>query len=80
MTMNTNFNSSRLTDLQLTMMQLFSRDLSEEDTLAIRRMMVKYFAEKLDTEMERLEKENGWTAETYAAWADEHNRISPNGK
>ena len=33
----------------------------------------------LDAEMDRLEKANGWTAETYEQWANEHLR-TPHGR
>lgn len=31
---------------------------------------------RIDDEMERLEEENGWTAETYEQWSQEHMRTS----
>lgn len=57
-----------LTNLRLELLKLFSLDLSEEDLLAVRRMLAKYFGEKASDEMDRLWNEKGWTDETMEEW------------
>ena len=64
-----------LNEQQLQMLNLFKKPMSEADYDEIRRAIVKVLARNIDAEMERLEEENGWTAETYAQWGEEHNRI-----
>lgn len=40
----------------------------------LKRFVVKILARNIDEEMERLEKEKGWTKETYEQWGKEHIR------
>lgn len=56
------------------MLCLLQNPLSEQDFNDIKRFVVKIFARNIDEEMERLEKEKGWTAETYEQWGKEHIR------
>lgn len=54
------------------MLKVFSYELSEEQLLEIRQLLAKYFAQKVDEEMDSLWKEKGWTEETMREWANEH--------
>lgn len=67
--------SSRLSNLQLELLKIFSRNISEEQLLEIKGILSRYFADKASDEFEKLAEERGWTAETYKSWANEHNRI-----
>jgi len=59
----------KLTNLQLELLQVFSRELPEEQLLEIRQLLAKYFAQKVDEEMDSLWQERGWTEETMRQWA-----------
>jgi hypothetical protein len=48
--------------------------MSESDYIEIKRFIVKKLSKNIDEEMERLEKEKGWTQETYEQWGKEHLR------
>ena len=63
-----------LNEQQLQMLNLFKKPMSKADYEEIRRAIVKVLARNIDAEMEQLEKEKGWTAETYSQWGKEHNR------
>lgn len=63
-----------LNEQQLQMLNLFKRPMSDDDFNEIKRAVVKVLAKNIDEEMERLEKEKGWTAETYEEWGTEHLR------
>jgi hypothetical protein len=65
---------TKLSNLQLELLKIFSRNLPDEELLEIRSLLSHYFAQKVDKEFEKLEKERGWTAETYDQWAKEHMR------
>ena len=54
---------SPLTNLQLELLKLFAREVSEEDLLEIKRMLVKFFAEKAMDEADKIWEEKGWTDE-----------------
>ena len=52
---------SPLSNLQLELLKLFAREVSEEDLLAIKRMLVKFFAEKAMDAADQVWEKKGWT-------------------
>jgi len=64
----------RMNQQQLDMLRLFQSPMPEQDYNEIKRFVVKTLAKNIDDEMERLEKEKGWTQETYEQWGKEHRR------
>jgi hypothetical protein len=64
----------KLTNLQLELLRVFSYDLPEGQLLEIRQLLAKYFAQKIDEEMDALWEEKGWNEDTMRAWANEHLR------
>ena len=64
----------RLNSQQLDMIRLFKNPMPEDYYAEVREFVVKTLAKNLDVEMERLEKENGWTNDTYEKWGQEHMR------
>ena len=63
-----------LNQQQQDMLRLFKSPMPEHDFNEIKRFVVKMLAKNIDDEMERLEKEKGWTEETYEQWGKEHMR------
>ena len=59
---------------QLEILKLFSRDLGEEDLLAIKRLIVKYLAEKASRMADQIWQEKGWTNEDMDRLANTHMR------
>jgi hypothetical protein len=57
-----------LSNLQIELLQLFSQNVSEDDLIAIKRILAKYFANKASDEMDKLWDEQGWTNETMDEW------------
>ncbi|MEZ4825310.1 MAG: hypothetical protein R3C61_03305 [Bacteroidia bacterium] len=57
-----------LSDLQLELLQLYSQGVPEEDLIAIKRLLAKYFADRASDEMDRLWAKNKWTNETMNKW------------
>lgn len=55
--------STPLTNLQLELLRVFAREVSENDVLAIRKMLADYFAEKAINLADEAWDKNGWTAE-----------------
>ncbi len=66
--------SYKLTNLQLELLKIFSRNISQDQLLEIKGILSRYFADKASDEFEKLAEEKGWTAETYRQWANEHLR------
>jgi len=72
--MQPDLSNIKLNEQQLQMLRLFKEPMPEEDFLQMKRLAVQLLAKKVDEEMERLEKEKGWTQETYEQWGKEHMR------
>lgn len=71
---------TKLNPQQQDMLRLFKSPMPEKDYNEVRRFVVKTLAKNIDSEMERLEKEKGWTSETYEQWGKEHIRSSSQKK
>lgn len=56
--------SPRFSNLQLELLRLYSRDLSEADLLEIKHLLARYFAEKLSRRADQVWEEKGWTDDT----------------
>ena len=61
-----------LTNLQVELLELFQQELSEEQLLEIKALLVKYFADKVDEGMDALFEANQWGEEKIEAWSKEH--------
>ena len=72
--MQPDLSNIRLNEQQLQMLNLFKDHMPEEDFLQMKRLAVQLLAKKVDEEMDRLQKEKGWTQETYEQWGKEHMR------
>ena len=56
---------TRLNSLQISLLRLFERGMSDEDTLELRRVIVAHLSKKMLAEVERIDNERGYTAEDY---------------
>ena len=60
--------------MQLELLKLFSRDLSEEDLKAIKRLIVHYLAEKATYLADQVWDKRGWTNEDMVRFLETHMR------
>ncbi len=65
-----------LNEQQLEMLRLFKNPMIKQDFDEIKRVIVQVLARNVDSEMDRLEKEKGWTEDTYDQWGKEHLRTA----
>ncbi len=63
-----------LSNLQLELLKIFSFDISDDQLLEIKSMLVKYFADKLTNDVDKLFEEKGWGVEKIEEWSKEHMR------
>ncbi|WP_210516826.1 hypothetical protein [Hymenobacter terricola] len=56
---------TKLNSLQISLLRLFERGMSDEDTLELRRVIVAHLSQKMLAEVERIDAERGYTAEDY---------------
>lgn len=57
-----------LSNLQLELLKLYSQNLSDEDLVAVQRMLARFFADRASDEMDRLWEDKGWSNETMDEW------------
>ena len=53
---------TKLNSLQISLLRLFERGMSDEEILEIRRVLVAHMSKKLLAEVERVNEERGYTA------------------
>ena len=61
----TSVQPTRLTPIQVRLLRLFERGMSDEATLELQRVMVAHLSRKMLDEVERIDAERGYTAEDY---------------
>jgi alkyl sulfatase BDS1-like metallo-beta-lactamase superfamily hydrolase len=65
-----------LNQVQLELLKLYATNVPDEDLLAIRRLLVAYFAEKVTRQVDGLWHQHGWTAQDMREWAHGHLRAT----
>lgn len=73
-----NMQTQALTNLQLELLKTFTRQVSDEDVLAIRKMLAQYFAQKAINLADEVWDKNNWTAADTQQLSSEHNRKATN--
>jgi hypothetical protein len=68
------------TNVQWEFLKLFEYHVSDEQLSEIKDLLVKYFAQKIDNEMDILWEQNQCTTETVEQWANGHDRIGSKTK
>ena len=64
----------KLSNIQLELLKVFSVDLSEEQLKEIKDLLVKYFSDKVTSEMDKLFEDKNLGEEQIEKWANEHMR------
>jgi hypothetical protein len=65
-----------MSNLQLELLRTFTRQISEDDVLAIRKFLADYFAQKAMDLADSAWDKNNWKNNDTQKLANEHNRIS----
>jgi hypothetical protein len=68
----------KLSNLQMELLKLSSRNVSDEDVIEIRRLIARYFADKATVEADKIWDEKGWTSEDAERMLHEHMRTPYN--
>ena len=62
MTSTASIQPTKLNGLQISLLRLFERGMSDEEVLELRRVLVAHMSQKLVEEVERVNEERGYTA------------------
>ena len=68
--------SEKLSPLQLNLLKLLAHNPSEEELRDLERLIVNYYAAKLQEEVDRVWLEKNYTEETVSLWLNEKLRRS----
>jgi hypothetical protein len=68
--------ATQLSNIQLELLQLFKRPMSDEDVKAIKRLITAYLAEKVNRMTDEVWEQKGWTEEDMKRLLDTHMRSS----
>jgi hypothetical protein len=63
-----------LSNLQLELLKMFARQVPEEDLIAVRSMLVQYFAQKAIAQADAVWEEQGWKASDTEDLINQHHR------
>ena len=63
-----------LTNLQLELLKVFARQVSDDDVEAIKKMLANYFAEKAMNLADQTWDKNGWNDQDAHRMMNEHHR------
>ena len=61
----TSIQPTKLNNLQISLLRLFERGMSDEEVLELQRVLVAHMSQKMLAEVERIDSERGYTAEDY---------------
>jgi hypothetical protein len=70
----TTFIKQPLNALQLELLELFAREVSNQDLLTIKQMVSDFFAQKAIAEADTLWEEQGYSDDTMTEWLNIHER------
>ena len=68
----------KLNDVQVSLLRMFSRDMTEQEITEVKRLLMSYYDEKLQVEIERVETEKGYISADYDAMLNGDNRTAIN--
>ena len=65
---------SGLSNIQRELLKMFSQDLPDSQIREIKELLSKYFEEKVNSEMDQLWDQQGWSDVKMDSWAKDHMR------
>lgn len=57
--------ATKLNQVQLHLMELFSHPMSEQELLDIKELLVRYYSQKAEVELDKVWQEKGFTPESF---------------
>ena len=63
--------SPKLSNLQIELLKVFSRNISEEELLDIRRMLASYFMQRASDGADKIWEERGYSNELMQEWLNQ---------
>ena len=67
---------NKLNDLQVSLLRMFNRDMTEQETAEVKQLLMSFYDEKLQNEVDRIEAEKGYIAADYDVILNGNNRTA----
>ncbi len=64
-----------LSNLQLELLRLYGKNVSDETLVEIKRILAKFFADRASDAMDKVWDEKRLVPDNMTGWAREHNRV-----
>lgn len=68
--------NGKMTNLQLELLKMFKYNLNESQLVEVRELLTSYFANKVDSEMDKVCNEKEWSVSTIESLSNKHTRTS----
>ncbi len=68
----------KLNDVQISLLRMFNRGMTEQETAEVKRLLMRFYDEKLQREIDRVEAEKGYTTADYDSMLNNSNRTAMN--
>lgn len=65
---------TQFSNLQLTLLELYDKEVNDEDLKNIHHLIGHYFAERLSDVATKVWEEKGWTEQTMLDWLNDPNQ------
>ena len=65
---------STFSNVQWELLKMFEYNVSENQLLEIKQLLVRYFSNQIDNDMDKLWEQNQWSSDTIEEWANGHFR------
>ena len=65
---------TKLNGVQITLLRMFNRDMTEQEIVEVRKLILDYYDEKLDAELDKVVAEKGYNQRDYNAILNHQNR------
>lgn len=63
---------TQFSNLQLTLLELYDKEVNDEDLQNIHHLIGRYFTERLSDKATQVWEEKGWTEQTMLDWLNEN--------
>lgn len=64
---STQSTATKLNPVQLHLLELFSKEMTEVELMEIKELLVKYYSRKVDAELDQIWESRGYTPESFKA-------------
>ena len=67
--------NKKLSNIQLELLKIFSFNLTDEELSELKDILVKFFADKISSEADKIYEKNNWNEEEIENILREHDRL-----